>query len=404
MIKKNFIIFISFFTLTSLFLLFLFLIDKNKFIKNLYFDMPFIFLRKKKCINYDNLINKKLDDSFSVSIMDKSGFIISEYNSNKLRIPASNLKLLSTGYVIDKYNPYDSLNTSLFLDNKNNYYLIGSGDPDLSLKDVDNLLKIKDSNKEINFNILEVKEDYKWPEGWTYNDKLYNYGAPITSLAINSNNDIYLDKYYLKSYIYKNLKEKYPNSEININILNYKNSLKNKLRLFKNVKSNTILSLVTLANAESHNFTSESLFKNASNNWQFNDYEKLKDWLYYRGFPIDGISINDASGLSRNNKITTKLISTFLYKMRFNRNFKAYNSSLSILGVRGTLANKLKKSNLSGKFFGKTGTLSNVFSLSGYLYKGDNTYIVSIIQNSNNIDINKTFRLISDIYKLDNCI
>tara|TARA_B100000212_G_scaffold222331_1_gene168548 strand:- start:112 stop:1212 length:1101 start_codon:yes stop_codon:yes gene_type:complete len=366
--------------------------------------MPFIFLRKKKCINYDNLINKKLDDSFSVSIMDKSGFIISEYNSNKLRIPASNLKLLSTGYVIDKYNPYDSLNTSLFLDNKNNYYLIGSGDPDLSLKDVDNLLKIKDSNKEINFNILEVKEDYKWPEGWTYNDKLYNYGAPITSLAINSNNDIYLDKYYLKSYIYKNLKEKYPNSEININILNYKNSLKNKLRLFKNVKSNTILSLVTLANAESHNFTSESLFKNASNNWQFNDYEKLKDWLYYRGFPIDGISINDASGLSRNNKITTKLISTFLYKMRFNRNFKAYNSSLSILGVRGTLANKLKKSNLSGKFFGKTGTLSNVFSLSGYLYKGDNTYIVSIIQNSNNIDINKTFRLISDIYKLDNCI
>ncbi len=404
MIKKKFIIFISFFTLTSLFLLFLFLIDKNKFIKNLYFDMPFIFLRKKKCINYDNLINKKLDDSFSVSIIDKSGFIISEYNSNKLRIPASNLKLLSTGYVIDKYNPYDSLNTSLFLDNKNNYYLIGSGDPDLSLKDVDNLLKIKDSNKEINFNILEVKEDYKWPEGWTYNDKLYNYGAPITSLAINSNNDIYLDKYYLKSYIYKNLKEKYPNSEININILNYKNSLKNKLRLFKNVKSNTILSLVTLANAESHNFTSESLFKNASNNWQFNDYEKLKDWLYYRGFPIDGISINDASGLSRNNKITTKLISTFLYKMRFNRNFKAYNSSLSILGVRGTLANKLKKSNLSGKFFGKTGTLSNVFSLSGYLYKGDNTYIVSIIQNSNNIDINKTFRLISDIYKLDNCI
>ncbi len=404
MIKKNLKILISFFTLFPIIFLILINSKKNKFINNLYFDMPFIFVRKKKCIAYDNLINRSLDDSFSVSIIDESGFIISEYNSNKLRIPASNLKLLSTGYVIDKYNPYDSLNTSLYIDNKKNYYLIGSGDPDLSLKDFDNLLNIKDANKDINLYILEVQDDSKWPKGWTYNDKLYNYGAPITSLAINSNQDIYLDKYYLKNYIYRNLKEKYPYSEININILNYKNSLKKKLKIINNINSNTILSLVTLANAESHNFTSETLFKNASNSWRGNDYKKLKDWLYYKGFPIKGVSINDASGLSRSNKITTKLISTFLYKMRFNKNFKFYNSSLSILGVRGTLSNKLKKSNLSGKFFGKTGTLSNVFSLSGYLYKPNKTYIISIIQNSNNINVNKTFKLISDIYKLDNCL
>ena len=367
--------------------------------------MPFIVVRKKKCIAYDNLINRSLDDSFSVSIIDESGFIISEYNSNKLRIPASNLKLLSTGYVIDKYNPYDSLNTSLLFDNEDNYYLIGSGDPDLSLKDIDELVKVKKNyNKNITLNILEVKDNYKWPEGWTYDDKLYTYGAPITSLAINSNNDIYIDKYYLRNYIYRKLKEKYPKSIITINILNYNKSLKKKLKIFKNIKSNNILSLVSLANAESHNFTSESLFKNASNSWQYNDYSKLKEWLYYRGLPIKDIKINDASGLSRGNKVTTKLISAFLYKMRFNKNFKSYNSSLSILGVRGTLSNKLKKSNLSGKFFGKTGTLSNVFSLSGYLYKKNKTYIISIIQNSNNIDVNKTFKLIKDIYKLDNCL
>jgi len=403
MIKKFYIFFLSCLILSPLFFLFLFLSEKNKFINNLYFNMPFIFVRKKKCLAYDYLMNKSLDDSFSVSIIDDKGFIISEYNSNKLRIPASNLKLLSTGYVIDKYNPYDSLNTSLFIDKKDNYYLIGNGDPDLSLKDLDDLIKIKDSNKNINFYIVEVKDGSKWPEGWTYNDKLYNYGAPITSLAINSNQDIYLDKYYLKNYIYRNLKEKNPNSDISINVLNYRNYFKNNLRLFNNIKSNAILALVSLANAESHNFTSESLFKNASNSWQSNDYKKLKDWLFYKGLPIEGISINDASGLSRSNKITTKLISTFLYKMRFNKNFKSYKSTLSILGIRGTLSNKLKNGNLSGKFFGKTGTLSNVFSLSGYLYKDNQTYIVSIIQNSKNIDVNKTFKLISDIYILDNC-
>ena len=400
--KKFFIIF-AFISLPII--LFTLLVNKkNKFLNNLYFDSPFLFVRKKQCKNYDYLLNKSLDDSFSVSIIDEGGNIISEYNSNKLRIPASNLKLISTGYVIDKYNPYDSLNTSLLKDSKANLYLIGSGDPDLSLKDINNLIKIKNINKYKNLYIVEVNDDIQWPEGWTYNDKLYNYGAPITTLAINSNQNNYIDKYYLKNYIYNKLIENNPNSKINITILNYKNSLKRSLRSFKEIKSNTILSFVTLANSESHNFTAESLFKNASRSWQENDYTKLYNWLFFRGLPVQGIIINDASGLSRSNKITTKLISTFLYKMRFNRNFKSYNSSLSILGVRGTLSNKLRNSNISGKFFGKTGTLSNVFSLSGYLYKKNKTYIISIIQNSNKVDVNRTFKLLSDIYKLDNCV
>ena len=179
MIKKFFIIFISFLILSPAFLLILFLSKNNKFINNIYFNIPFIFVRKKKCIAYDNLIKKSLDDGFSVSILDDKGFIISEYNSNKLRIPASNLKLLSTGYVIDKYNPYDSLNTSLLIDNKENYYLFGTGDPDLSLKDIDDLININDLNKDINLYIIEVKDSSKWPDGWAYNDKLFNYGAPL---------------------------------------------------------------------------------------------------------------------------------------------------------------------------------------------------------------------------------
>ena len=59
-------------------------------------------------------------------------------------------------------------------------------------------------------------------------------------------------------------------------------------------------------------------------------------------------------------------------------------SSLSIIGVRGTLANRFQGSELEGKFFGKTGTLSNVFALSGYLYKENKPVIVSIIQKWNN--------------------
>ena len=90
--------------------------------------------------------------------------------------------------------------------------------------------------------------------------------------------------------------------------------------------------------------------------------------------------------------------------MKYSKNFSIYQSSLSVIGVRGTLANRLKNSELTGKFFGKTGTLSNVFALSGYLYKNNKPLVISIIQNSEKINIDKTYKLIKDIYHLDPCI
>ena len=68
------------------------------------------------------------------------------------------------------------------------------------------------------------------------------------------------------------------------------------------------------------------------------------------------------------------------------------------------MANIFPNSELQGKFFGKTGTLSNVFALSGYLYKDNKPLVISIIQNSENIDRNKTFNLLKNIYKLEGCI
>jgi len=89
--------------------------------------------------------------------------------------------------------------------------------------------------------------------------------------------------------------------------------------------------------------------------------------------------------------------------MRYSRNFNAYKSTLSVLGVRGTLSRRFVNTELSGKFFGKTGTLSNVFALSGFLYKNEKPIIISIIQNSNNINKEKAFKLLSDVYYLKSC-
>ena len=89
--------------------------------------------------------------------------------------------------------------------------------------------------------------------------------------------------------------------------------------------------------------------------------------------------------------------------MQYSNNFDLYNSSLSIMGLRGTLSDKLNESKLSGLFFGKTGTLSNAFALSGYLYKNDKPLIISIIQNSENIDRNNVFNFLIDLYEFESC-
>ena len=405
MIKKIYSFFLIVLVLvTSPFLIrYLLANQKITILNTIYFNFPGIITKNKICPTYDALLNQTLDDSFSVSIINNKGEIISSYNEDVPRLPASNQKLFSSAYVLSKYKLNNNLKTSL-LKNKNDYYLHGQGDPDLNYEDIIELISNVKENKIINFNIVEIDSKLYWPNGWTNTDKLYEYGSPITSLAIESNHNKYDDIYSLKIFIKNYLKNKFPNSKINIDFFDSEKTfyLKN-IKEINKIYSTPIISLLTLTNSESHNFTAESLFKNASNTWNDNDYIKLKRWLENKGLPATNAYFADASGLSRKNKITTKLVVLFLDKMRYFNDFKAYQSTLSITGVRGTLAKRFVNSELSGKFFGKTGTLSNVFALSGFLYKNERPIIISIIQNSNKIDKEKAFKLLRDLYYLKSC-
>ena len=405
MIKKIYSYFLIVLVLVTSPLLIRYLLANQKItiLNSIYFNFPGIINKNKICPTYDALLNQTLDDSFSVSIINNKGEIISSYNEDVPRLPASNQKLFSSAYVLSKYKLNNNLKTSLFK-NKNDYYLHGQGDPDLNYENIIELISNVKENKIINFNIVEIDSKLYWPNGWTNTDKLYEYGSPITSLAIESNHNKYDDIYALKNFIKNYLKNKFPNSKIYIDFFDSEKTfyLKN-IKEINKVYSTPILSLLTLTNSESHNFTAESLFKNASNTWNDNNYIKMKKWLENKGLPATNAYFADASGLSRKNKITTKLVVLFLDKMRYFNDFKAYQSTLSITGVRGTLAKRFVNSELSGKFFGKTGTLSNVFALSGFLYKNEKPIIISIIQNSNKIDKEKAFKLLSDLYYLKSC-
>jgi serine-type D-Ala-D-Ala carboxypeptidase/endopeptidase (penicillin-binding protein 4) len=77
----------------------------------------------------------------------------------------------------------------------------------------------------------------------------------------------------------------------------------------------------------------------------------------------------DGSGVSHYNLISTELINDILKYFFFNQYdlYQKLYSSFPAAGVDGTLRTRMKKSSSENNVHAKTGTLSGVSSLSGYL-------------------------------------
>jgi PBP4 family serine-type D-alanyl-D-alanine carboxypeptidase len=103
----------------------------------------------------------------------------------------------------------------------------------------------------------------------------------------------------------------------------------------------------------------------------------LRDVLI--GMQIDDskLVVADASGLSRKNKITAKMMGEFLYKIRQDDKYALIYSGLPIGGVSGTLRSRFLTTAPSavGLVRAKTGTLNGTATLAGYVESLDREYI-----------------------------
>jgi PBP4 family serine-type D-alanyl-D-alanine carboxypeptidase len=97
------------------------------------------------------------------------------------------------------------------------------------------------------------------------------------------------------------------------------------------------------------------------------------------GMQIDAtkLVVADASGLSRKNKITAKLMAEFLYKIRLDEKFSVIYSGLPIGGVSGTLKTRFITTApvAVGLVRAKTGTLNGTATLAGYVQSTDREYV-----------------------------
>ncbi len=106
----------------------------------------------------------------------------------------------------------------------------------------------------------------------------------------------------------------------------------------------------------------------------------LEHDLLAMGAEEDGFVVGDASGLSRYSFLTPETIVRLLNVMREDSVFVA---SLPLMGVEGTLQNRLRTTAAAGRGRAKTGSISNGAALSGYLPTADGEPLLfSILANN----------------------
>ena len=93
----------------------------------------------------------------------------------------------------------------------------------------------------------------------------------------------------------------------------------------------------------------------------------VKAALTELGVEPGGYVLADGSGLSRHNLVSPEAIAQTLRAMAQSPLASVYRSSLPVAGVSGTLRNRFRDSGAKGIVSAKTGTMSGVVALSGYL-------------------------------------
>jgi len=162
--------------------------------------------------------------------------------------------------------------------------------------------------------------------------------------------------------------------------------------------SPAVSQLIQAVNRNSNNLYAEALLKVLLAQTQ---EAVIKEQLTQLGVSPNHYYLADGSGLSRRNLATPRAIAQLLQGMLNSENFEFFQSSLAVAGVNGTLENRFQGSSLQGNLRGKTGTLTGISALSGYLNPAHYQPLVfSILLNHSQHSASEQRAMIDEIIRL----
>lgn len=152
--------------------------------------------------------------NFGYKVVDAtSGDLLAERNASRFFTPASNAKLYSTATALIRLGPNYRFQTEVRANGPwapgqavvGDLELIGGGDPNLSGRKLPYQVDSKDGDpasalneladklfaagiREVNGDVVGIATRYPgdaYPDGWTIDDSIYSYGAPVSALTLN---------------------------------------------------------------------------------------------------------------------------------------------------------------------------------------------------------------------------
>ncbi len=136
---------------------------------------------------------------------------------------------------------------------------------------------------------------------------------------------------------------------------------------------------LVLANRESDNSEAEWMLRILSSNQKVAAWKLLSSFLDKRKVARPGLRVWDACGLSHRNRTTAGTLAGLLVTVYESKWRDLFISTLAVPGRPGTLIKR--NLDVGPHVAAKTGYISNVFSLSGFLFGQTDTFAFSFIVN-----------------------
>ena len=450
--------------------------------------ISFIFLQDQKSAfaqissEIDFMIDRsRANDAFwAIQVSDSSGKNLEELNGNNLIRPASNLKLITSGAVLDVLGQDYSFTTTLYgrgeiVGNRwvGDLIVEGSGDPSINGEFYEDPLflfeewyQVLDSLgiEQIDGSIIAYDglfDDVPYPRGWEWDDLSYYYAPEISALSFNFNvvdlevvaegtvgsqptirwfpfntpyveflnqqtitptgtrfNESYrrvlgTNTIILRSTLPQGYYETEPLSVLSPSTYfidtfsryledsgirvrgqliiesDYYSWKPDGLKVLSSHRSEPLHKMITWMNRESDNLFAEMLAKKVGShvyNTQGSTeigLQVIKEFMNTAGMDTSVVRLRDASGMAPANLIRASDLNLYLNFIKEKPWFDAMYESLSVGGLNGTLGHRFRNSAVNEKFFGKSGFMSGVRTLSGYLTTSSNQQLTVTIATNN---------------------
>lgn len=145
-----------------------------------------------------------------------------------------------------------------------------------------------------------------------------------------------------------------------------------------------LIELVADINKMSNNPMTRQLFLNLSANGtspatREASGQAVRQYLASRGLVFPELVMDNGSGLSREERISAESLARLLTDALLEPNATEWISTLPMIGIEGTVRNRMRNSLLEGKAWLKTGTLNNVRALAGYVRSAEERWVILVV-------------------------